>query len=247
MASRDRSPAPDSHFVCRGIESRRTGAMRHWIRPPPDGGRGVPNRASRGVTKRRDRHGRRIPRPCPCFGPFCTRSRVDREGFAAILHALRQRFGLDGACPRVQALRSQRPDDRDRPFEATLLNGAAHSADDRVSEELVDKTMFAVIKTGGKQYKVAAGDQIEVEKLDGEAGASLTFDSVLMVSGDDGLKVGAPLIEGASVVGEIVGQKRTRKIIIFKKRRRKSSRRRNGHRQPLTVVRITDISLGAAA
>lgn len=107
--------------------------------------------------------------------------------------------------------------------------------------------MFAVIKTGGKQYKVAAGDQIEVEKLDGEAGATLTFDSVLMVSGDDGLKVGAPLIEGASVAGEIVGQKRTRKIIIFKKRRRKSSRRRNGHRQPLTVVRITDISLGAAA
>jgi large subunit ribosomal protein L21 len=107
--------------------------------------------------------------------------------------------------------------------------------------------MFAVIKTGGKQYKVAAGDQIQVEKLDGDAGATLTFDSVLMVSGDDGLTVGAPMIEGATVAGEIVDQKRTRKIIIFKKRRRKSSRRRNGHRQAFTTVRITDISLGAAA
>ncbi|MEW5421585.1 50S ribosomal protein L21 [Amorphus sp. 3PC139-8] len=107
--------------------------------------------------------------------------------------------------------------------------------------------MFAVIKTGGKQYKVAAGDEIEVEKLDGEAGAALTFDDVLMVAGDGGVTVGAPMVEGASVAGEIVGQKRTRKIIVFKKRRRKSSRRRNGHRQALTVVRITDINAGAAA
>jgi large subunit ribosomal protein L21 len=100
--------------------------------------------------------------------------------------------------------------------------------------------MFAVIKTGGKQYRVAADQTLEVEKLVGEAGETVTFGEVLMLGGDQP-QVGAPLVDGASVVGEIVGQKRGRKIIIFKKRRRQNSRRRNGHRQDFTLVRITDI------
>eukprot|EP00752_Nemacystus_decipiens_P019630 g17686.t1 len=104
-----------------------------------------------------------------------------------------------------------------------------------------DKTMFAVIKTGGKQYKVAADDVIQIEKLGGEPSEQVVFDNVLMVGGDAGVTVGAPLVEGASVVGELVENKRGRKIIIFKKRRRQNSRRKNGHRQEFSVVKITDI------
>ena len=100
--------------------------------------------------------------------------------------------------------------------------------------------MFAVIKTGGKQYRVAADDVIQIEKLAGEAGDTITFEDVLVLGGDEP-KVGAPLVDGAAVTGEIVDQKRGRKIIIFKKRRRQNSRRRNGHRQAFTLVRITDI------
>ena len=101
--------------------------------------------------------------------------------------------------------------------------------------------MFAVIKTGGKQYKVAADDVIQIEKLGHEPSEQVVFDNVLMVGGDAGVTVGAPLVEGASVVGELVENKRGRKIIIFKKRRRQNSRRKNGHRQEFSVVKITDI------
>ena len=104
--------------------------------------------------------------------------------------------------------------------------------------------MFAVIKTGGKQYRVAADQTLEVEKLAGDAGDTIVFDKVLMVAGDGEPMVGAPIVAGASVAGEIVEQKRGPKIIIFKKRRRKNSRRKNGHRQDLTLVRITDILTG---
>ncbi len=100
--------------------------------------------------------------------------------------------------------------------------------------------MFAVIKTGGKQYKVAKDDVITVERLAGEAGGSVSFEQVLMLGGDE-TKVGAPVIEGASVSGEIVEQTRGDKIIVFKKKRRQNYRRKKGHRQDLTVVRITDI------
>ena len=106
--------------------------------------------------------------------------------------------------------------------------------------------MFAVIKTGGKQYRVAQDDVIKVEKLDGAPGESITFDDVLMVGGGTDTLIGAPTVDGASVVGEVVDQARTRKIIIFKKRRRQNSRRRNGHRQSLTEVRITEILTGGA-
>lgn len=100
--------------------------------------------------------------------------------------------------------------------------------------------MFAVVKTGGKQYKVAVNDLLKVEKLEGEAGSAVTFD-VLMVGDDKGVQVGAPLITGVPVVGEIVAQTRGEKIIVFKKKRRHHYRRRNGHRQDLTLVRITAI------
>jgi large subunit ribosomal protein L21 len=100
--------------------------------------------------------------------------------------------------------------------------------------------MFAVIKTGGKQYRVAAEATLEVGKLAGEPGDQITFGDVLVVGGDTPT-LGAPLVSGASVVGEIVEHKRGSKIIIFKKRRRHNSRRRNGHRQDFTLVRITEI------
>ena len=105
--------------------------------------------------------------------------------------------------------------------------------------------MFAVIKTGGKQYRVAANETLQVERLAGEAGETVTFSDVLMLGGDVP-KVGAPLVGGASVLAEIVEHTRGRKIIVFKKRRRQNSRRRNGHRQDFTVVRITDIFADAS-
>ena len=101
--------------------------------------------------------------------------------------------------------------------------------------------MFAVIKTGGKQYRVAAEDVITIAKLDAQPGETVTFDTVLMVSGDDGPQVGAPTIAGLAVSGEVVEQARGAKVIAFKKRRRQNSRRKRGHRQDLTVVRITAI------
>jgi large subunit ribosomal protein L21 len=107
--------------------------------------------------------------------------------------------------------------------------------------------MFAVIKTGGKQYKVAPADLIRVEKLDGDAGDQVAFDQVLMVGGEAAPVVGAPLVAGASVAGEIVEQARNAKILVFKKRRRKNSKRSRGHRQQVTLVRITEILTGGKA
>jgi large subunit ribosomal protein L21 len=103
--------------------------------------------------------------------------------------------------------------------------------------------MFAVIRTGGKQYKVAQDDVLSVEKLDGDVGAKLTFGEVLMLGGDTP-KSGAPLIEGASVMGEIVEQGRSEKVIAFKKKRRKNTHRKRGHRQHFTKVKITEIHAG---
>jgi large subunit ribosomal protein L21 len=100
--------------------------------------------------------------------------------------------------------------------------------------------MFAVIRTGGKQYRVTKGDVLEVERLPGDAGAAVTFGEVLMAGG----KVGAPMLSGASVKGEIVEQTRTAKIVAFKKKRRKDTHRKRGHRQHLTRVKITDIVAG---
>ncbi len=106
--------------------------------------------------------------------------------------------------------------------------------------------MFAVIKTGGKQYKVAAEDKITVMALEGEAGAHITFDTVLALFDGASHHVGAPHVAGASVTAEIVEQARGPKVIAFKKRRRKNSRRKRGHKQDLTIVKITGILTGGA-
>jgi large subunit ribosomal protein L21 len=102
--------------------------------------------------------------------------------------------------------------------------------------------MFAVIKTGGKQYKVAAGDVLEVELVAGEAGATIEFDKVLAVGGDGAVKLGKPFLAGAKVTAEVIGRTRGEKLIICKKRRRQNSRRKNGHRQDYLSVKITNIA-----
>jgi large subunit ribosomal protein L21 len=102
--------------------------------------------------------------------------------------------------------------------------------------------MFAVIRTGGKQYRVVPNAILKVEKLEAEAGSTITFDEILAVGEEGGaLSVGAPLVAGATVTATVVAQDRLEKIIIFKKRRRQNSRRKNGHRQHVTVLRIADI------
>ena len=101
--------------------------------------------------------------------------------------------------------------------------------------------MFAVLKTGGKQYKVAKNDVIEIERLPGEAGQQVVFDQVLMLGDGASATVGAPLIAGASVAATVLEQSLADKVIIFKKRRRHNYRRKRGHRQQLSVVRIDEI------
>jgi large subunit ribosomal protein L21 len=104
--------------------------------------------------------------------------------------------------------------------------------------------LFAVIKTGGKQYSVAAGDTITVMTLAGNPGDSVTFDRVLMLSQDGEPALGTPFVDGASVGGQIVEHTRGPKAIAFKKRRRKNSKCKHGHRQDLTLVRITELFTG---
>ena len=106
--------------------------------------------------------------------------------------------------------------------------------------------MYAIVKTGGKQYRVAPDDILQVEKLDGEPGDVVVLDQVLMVATDKGLEVGTPLVEGASVACELVDQIRGKKIIIFKKKRRKHYRRKRGHRQHYTVLKVLEILTGGA-
>ena len=101
--------------------------------------------------------------------------------------------------------------------------------------------MFAVIRTGGKQYKVAKDDVLTIEKVAGEVGATLKLEEVLMLGGES-LKTGAPLVAGASVAAEIVAQGKGEKVIAFKKKRRKNTHRKRGHRQPFTKIKITGIS-----
>ena len=101
--------------------------------------------------------------------------------------------------------------------------------------------MFAVIKTGGKQYKVAKGEKITIEKLEGDPGTKIDFEEVLLIADEKNTNIGAPMIKGATVQGEILEQFRGEKIIIFKKKRRHNYRRKNGHRQYLTTVEIKDI------
>nr|WP_272213064.1 50S ribosomal protein L21 [Marinicella sp. W31]MDC2879006.1 50S ribosomal protein L21 [Marinicella sp. W31] len=104
--------------------------------------------------------------------------------------------------------------------------------------------MFAVIKTGGKQYRVNAEDTLRIEKLDAEAGATVEFTEVLVIGEGADATIGAPFVKGALVKAEVIEQARNRKVIAFKKRRRQNSKRTRGHRQHVTIVKITDIVAG---
>jgi len=101
--------------------------------------------------------------------------------------------------------------------------------------------MYAVIKTGGQQFRVAKGDKLSIQKLEAEAGKSITLDEVMMVNDGKTAKVGTPLVSGAKVTAKIVEQYRDEKVVIFKKKRRQNYRRTKGHRQHLTLIEITDI------
>ncbi len=104
---------------------------------------------------------------------------------------------------------------------------------------------YAVIRTGGKQYRVSPGDIIRVEKLPGEPGTPVEFAEVLMASNEGAVRLGTPLLDGAKVSAQVVQQDRAKKILVYKKKRRKNYRRRQGHRQYFTEVRVLGIEAGA--
>ena len=101
--------------------------------------------------------------------------------------------------------------------------------------------MYAVVNTGGKQYKVQKGETLRIEKIPGEVGSSVTFDKVLMLADGENIRVGQPVLENVAVQAQIVEQDKAKKILIFKYKRRKRYRRKNGHRQPFTAIRIDGI------
>ncbi|MDO9527649.1 MAG: 50S ribosomal protein L21 [Syntrophales bacterium] len=103
--------------------------------------------------------------------------------------------------------------------------------------------MYAVMKTGGKQYKVSEGDTLDIEKIDGEKGNEVVFKEILMISREGEIKVGTPYVMGAKVTGEIVAQTKGSKIKVFKMKRRKGYRKKTGHRQELTGLKIKEISM----
>ena len=107
--------------------------------------------------------------------------------------------------------------------------------------------MFAIVKTGGKQYRVAPGDQIVVERLEGDVGAEISLDHVLAIADGDSGAIGRPMLPEASVRARIIQQPRGTKVIVFKKKRRKNYRRKHGHRQELTVLRIEEIRRPSAS
>ena len=106
---------------------------------------------------------------------------------------------------------------------------------------------YAVIRTGGKQYRVSPGDIIRVEKLPGDVGGAVVFGEVLLAGDDGNVQVGQPTVSGLEVQGEIVAHGKAKKILVFKKKRRKNYRRRQGHRQPVTTVKVTAIAAAATA
>jgi large subunit ribosomal protein L21 len=107
--------------------------------------------------------------------------------------------------------------------------------------------MFAVIRTGGKQYRVSPNAVVKVEKIAAEPGATVTFSDVLALGAADATTIGTPLVPGAAVTATVIAQDRLAKVLIFKKRRRQNSRRKNGHRQHVTVLRIGEIIAGSPA
>jgi len=102
--------------------------------------------------------------------------------------------------------------------------------------------MYAVIKTGGKQYRVQPGETVQVEKLDVEVGKTVEFDEVLLVADGENIRLGTPHVAGAKVVAEVVDQGRDKKILVYKYRRRKAWHRKQGHRQPFTALKVTEIN-----
>jgi large subunit ribosomal protein L21 len=135
-----------------------------------------------------------------------------------------------------------------RPFPAaslSLAQGVLKGSSRRGARHQQGSAMYAVIKTGGKQYRVTEGQRLRVEKLPNVAGDTVTFSDVLMIGGAsaaDAPKVGRPVVAGASVTAKVTLQARDKKIIVFKFRRRKNYRRKNGHRQPFTELQITGIT-----
>ncbi len=105
--------------------------------------------------------------------------------------------------------------------------------------------MFAIVKTGGKQYRVSVGGQLIVERIEGEVGQEVTLDQVLAIDGDGQRRIGTPVVPGAQVRAKILAQPRGTKVIVFKKKRRKNYRRKRGHRQELTVLKVTEICCGS--
>jgi len=105
----------------------------------------------------------------------------------------------------------------------------------------VDVLKYAIVETGGKQYKVAEGDTIVVERLDAPEGSQIELDRVLLVAGEDGVKVGTPFVEGAKVVANVVEHGKGKKILVFKYKAKKNYRRRRGHRQPFTKLAIEQL------
>lgn len=103
--------------------------------------------------------------------------------------------------------------------------------------------MYAIIKTGGQQFRVTKGDKLSVQKIDSDAGKSVKLDEVLMINDGKKAKIGTPLVSGATVTAKVVEQTRAEKVVIFKKKRRQNYRRTKGHKQPLTVIEITDIKV----
>jgi large subunit ribosomal protein L21 len=103
--------------------------------------------------------------------------------------------------------------------------------------------MYAIVQTGGKQYRVGPGDVLRVEKLPGEVGETVSLDSVLLVSAGEDFQVGQPFLAGAQVTGQILRQGKAKKILVFKKKRRKNFRRLRGHRQPFTALQIKEIQV----
>lgn len=106
-----------------------------------------------------------------------------------------------------------------------------------------DRNMYAVIKIGGKQYRVNPGSEVRIEKLSGQVGDTITFDQVLLASDGENLRIGKPYLEDIKVTGQITRQGKNRKIVVFKYKRRKGYRRKLGHRQQFTQVKIQDIAL----
>jgi large subunit ribosomal protein L21 len=103
--------------------------------------------------------------------------------------------------------------------------------------------MYAIIKTGGKQHKVSEGERLSIEKINGDKGDRVVFDQVLMVAREGDIRVGTPFVEGAKVTGEIAAQGKAPKIQVFRMKRRKGYHKKTGHRQPMTALKITEISI----